>query len=119
MHLIKARNMEQSKHCVLFQGTTQNLLMSMKETTKILVVTVAEEVTIKRGTHQNRIQNVSFTPTCSKGRGGPCVKCSEGIYVYGHVMSVTGSDGFKVDSAPSIVRYNLSSQKQHFASLPC
>jgi len=108
MHLINARNMEQSKHCVLFQGTTQNLCMGMKETHKIAVVVVAEEVTIKSGINQNRIQNVSFKPTCSKGRGGHCVKCSEGILVYGHVMSVTGSDVFKVDSAPSIVRYNLS-----------
>ena len=119
MHLINARNTEQSKHCDLFEVTAQNVRFSMKETPKISVVVVAEEVTIKRGTNQNRIQNVSFTPTCSKCLGGPCLKCSEGILFCGHVMFVTGSDGFKVDSAPSIVRYNLSPQKQHFASLPC
>jgi hypothetical protein len=119
MRVINARNMEQSKHCVLFQGTTQNLCMSMKEEPKISFVIVAEEVTIKHGIFQNRIQNVSFTPTCSKGRGGPCVECSEGILAYRHVMSVTESDGFKVDSAPAIVTYNLSPQEQHFASLLC
>jgi hypothetical protein len=78
MHLINARNKEQSKHCVLFQGTTQNLRMSVKETPKIsfVVVIVAEEVTIKHGIFQNRIRNVYFTPTCSKGRRGPCVESS-------------------------------------------
>jgi len=119
MHIINTRNLEQSKHCVLFHGNTQNLRMSMKETPKISFLIVAEEVTIKHGTFQNRIQYVSFTPPCSKGRGGPCVECSEGILVYRHVMSVAESDGFKVDSTPTIVRYNLSPQEQHFGSLPC
>ena len=111
MHLINAWNIEQSKHCVLFQGTAQNLRKSMKETPKISFVIVAEEVTIKHGPFQNRVQNVSFTPTCSKCRRGPCVECSDGIIIYRHVMSLTGSDGFKVDTAPAIVRYNLSLQE--------
>ena len=38
--------MVQSKHFFLFQGTTQNLRMSMKETPKISFVVVAEEVII-------------------------------------------------------------------------
>ena len=92
MHLIHARIMQHTKHCVLFQGTTQNLRMSMKETPKISCVIVEEEDRIKHVTFQNRIKNVSSTSACSKGRGGPCVECSEGILVYAHVMSVTAMD---------------------------
>lgn len=118
MQLINARIMEHTKHCFLFQGSTQNLRISMKETPKVSFVMVAEEDKIKLVTFQNRIQNVSSTSACSKGRGGPCIECSEGILVYGHVMSGTGIDGFKVDSATAMLRYKLSPQK-HFASLTC
>lgn len=90
--------------------------MSMKETRKISCVIVEEEDRIKHVTFQNRIKNVSSTSTCSKGRGGPCVECSEGILVYARAMSLTGSDGFKVDSAPVIVEYNLSPKKITFCS---
>jgi hypothetical protein len=83
----------------------------MKETRKMSFVIVANEDKIKYGTPQNQVSNVSFTSACSTGHGSLCIECSEGIFVYAHVISLIDYQGFRFDSAVAIVSHNLSPQK--------